>query len=190
MRVVTWFDSSAIVFVNSATNVLSSCVAVARFSSAMVWSWYISVNNDALVCVDCTLAAYPSVFEVLDYLWFSLNALAEWALKLLQVLSSISFWDHSRQSSWYSPHFSMFTYDTETIWAGVYVFCTATDYLFHSICLMKSWKMVLPGIGSFIFRSISWMSSSSSSAYSVIRWVKIWRHMTIANPIIRLDRDL
>ena len=34
----TWPDSSEIVFVISATDVLSDCVAVTRFASARVWS--------------------------------------------------------------------------------------------------------------------------------------------------------
>ena len=38
VRVVTWDDISAIVFVNSATDVLSDFVAVTIFASAIVWS--------------------------------------------------------------------------------------------------------------------------------------------------------
>ena len=45
VRVDIWFESSVIVFVNSATNVLSDCVAVARFASARVWYCYILVNS-------------------------------------------------------------------------------------------------------------------------------------------------
>ena len=77
VRVETWFESSKIAFVNSATEVLLDCVAVARFASARVWSCCISVNSSALACVDCTFAAYPLVFEVLDDLRVSLNALAK-----------------------------------------------------------------------------------------------------------------
>ena len=43
VRVVTWVDRSAIVFINSATDFLLACVAVARFAIAMMWSCYISV---------------------------------------------------------------------------------------------------------------------------------------------------
>ena len=189
-RVATWVESSAIVFVNIVTNVLSACVAVARFTSAMVWSCCISVNNAALACVDFTLAAYPSVSEVLEDLRVSLNTLVKQAFKLLQVLSSLCLRDHSRKSSWYSSHFWMIANGIETIWAGVYRLCTATDSWFHSIRSMNSSKIVSPEIGSFILRSISWMLSSSSSAYSVIRWVKIWKHVTFVKPMIQLDKYL
>ena len=77
VRVVTWDDSSANVFVNSATDVLLDCVLIARFASYMVWSCCISVKNAVLACADCTLAAYPLVFEVLDDLCVYLNTLAK-----------------------------------------------------------------------------------------------------------------
>ena len=77
VRVETWVEISAIVFVNSATNVMSAFVDVAIFYTAMVWSCCILVKNFALACADFTLAAYPSVFEVLDYLRFSLNTLVK-----------------------------------------------------------------------------------------------------------------
>ena len=70
-------ESSTIVFVNGATEVLLACVSVARFTSARVWFFYILVKCDVLACVDCTFEAYPSVFKVLDDLWVSLNALLE-----------------------------------------------------------------------------------------------------------------
>ena len=38
VRVATWLDSSEIVFVNNATEVMSYFVAVAIFASARVWS--------------------------------------------------------------------------------------------------------------------------------------------------------
>ena len=47
VRVVTWDDSSAIVFVKIATNVLLDCVSVTRFASAMLCSCCISANNAA-----------------------------------------------------------------------------------------------------------------------------------------------
>ena len=43
----------------------------------MVWSCCVSVNNAGLACVYCTLAGYPSVFEVLDDLQVYLNTLAK-----------------------------------------------------------------------------------------------------------------
>ena len=66
MRVFTLDDSSAIVFVNSATNIISDFVAIVRVASAMVWSSCILVNNAPLARADFTLAEYPSVLEVLD----------------------------------------------------------------------------------------------------------------------------
>ena len=129
--VFTSDDSFAIAFVNSATNVISACVAVVRFASAMVWSCCILVNNAALVSAYFTLAAYPLVLEVLYYLWISLNALLKRASKLLQVFLSLRSRDHSQKSSWYSPHFSMFAYAIETIWAGVYRFYTVTASWLH-----------------------------------------------------------
>ena len=77
VRVETWVESSAIVFVNSATNVLLDCVYVARFSSTRVWSCCILVKNTALAYAYCTFAAYPLVFEVLDDLWVYLNSLSK-----------------------------------------------------------------------------------------------------------------
>ena len=62
VRLATWLEISEIVFVNSTTEVLSACVAVARFSSATVWSCYNSVKSAALACGVCIFAAYPSVF--------------------------------------------------------------------------------------------------------------------------------
>ena len=77
VRVATWVDISDIVFVNIATEVLSDCVAVARFASTRVWSYCILVNSTALDCDDFTFSAYPLVFRVLDDLWVTLNALAK-----------------------------------------------------------------------------------------------------------------
>ena len=77
VRIETWVESSAILFVNSATDVLSACVVVEIFASARVWSCCILVNRAALACADFTFAAYPLVFEVLDDLQVSLNALAK-----------------------------------------------------------------------------------------------------------------
>ena len=69
--------SSVIVLVKSTTDVLSACVVVAIFANAIMWSCCISVNNAALACADCTLAAYPLVFQVLEDLRVSLNALVK-----------------------------------------------------------------------------------------------------------------
>ena len=77
MRIVTRFDSSANIFFNITKKILSACVDVARFASAMLWSCYILVNKAALDCADCILAAYPLVFDVLDDLRVSLNAPVE-----------------------------------------------------------------------------------------------------------------
>ena len=74
VRVATWLDISDIVFVNSVTDVLSACVAVARFTSARVWSCCLLVKSATLDCEACTIDAYPLVFEVLDDLLVSLNA--------------------------------------------------------------------------------------------------------------------
>ena len=74
VRVATWLESSEIFFVNSATNVMSACVAVTSFDSVRVWSCCISVKSAALACTACTFSAYPLVFEVLDDLQVSLNA--------------------------------------------------------------------------------------------------------------------
>ena len=60
--VATWLDSSEIVFVSSANEVLLAYVAVVRFTSARVWSCYISVKSVALACAACTFAAHTSVF--------------------------------------------------------------------------------------------------------------------------------
>ena len=57
--------------VKIASNVLSDCVAVAIFSNSIVCSCCISTNNATLACVDCTLTAYPLVFEVLEDLCVS-----------------------------------------------------------------------------------------------------------------------
>ena len=190
VRSATWLEISEIVFVNSTTEVLSACVAVARFSSATVWSCYNSVKSAALACAVCIFAAYPSVFEVLDDLCVSLKALSKWALNLLQVFSSLGFRDHFQQSSWYSLHFSMFAYAIRTIWSDVCIFCTAAASWFHSIFSKNSSKRVLPEIGSFVFWYISCTSSYSSSAYSVMRWDKIWKPVTFAKPMIRLERGL
>ena len=104
VRLDTWVGSSLIVLVNSKSKFLPDCVTVAIFASTRVWSCYISVNSAACACADCTFSTYPLFFEVLYYLRVSLNALARWALKLLQVFSSLGFRDHSWQSSWYSPY--------------------------------------------------------------------------------------
>ena len=77
VRVATWLDSYKIVFVNSMTEVLSDCVAVARFASARVWSCCILVKSSALACAACTSDAYPLVFEVIDDLQVSLNTQAK-----------------------------------------------------------------------------------------------------------------
>ena len=50
-------DISEIVFVSSATNVLSACVAVARFARVRVWSCSILVKSAALACAVCMFAA-------------------------------------------------------------------------------------------------------------------------------------
>ena len=57
VRVLTWVESSDIVFVNSVTKVLSACVAVAIFASARVWSCCILVKSSALACAARTFAA-------------------------------------------------------------------------------------------------------------------------------------
>ena len=97
--------SCAIVLVKSGTDVLLDCVVVAIFDNAIVWSCCVNVNNAALPCVDFAFSTYPLVFEVLEDLRVSLNALMKWVLKLLQVLSSLCLRDHSRQLSWYIPIF-------------------------------------------------------------------------------------
>ena len=73
-RVANFLKSSEILFVNSATEVLSACFAVTRFASTRVWSCCILVKSAALAYADCTCAAYTLVFEVLDDIWVSLNA--------------------------------------------------------------------------------------------------------------------
>ena len=55
--VANWPDSSEIVFVSSANEVLLAYVAVVRFTSARVWSCYISVKSVALACADCIFSA-------------------------------------------------------------------------------------------------------------------------------------
>ena len=77
VRVAAWLDSYEIVFVNSATKVMSEFVAVAIFASARVWSHCILVKSATLACAECTFTAYPSVFEVLDEFWVSLKARAK-----------------------------------------------------------------------------------------------------------------
>ena len=77
VRVETWVESSVIVFVNSATQVLLACVTVSIFTSTRVWFYCISVNSAALTCEDCTFDAYPLVFKVLNDLWVFLNDLAK-----------------------------------------------------------------------------------------------------------------
>ena len=72
--VATWLDSSDIVFVSSATDVMLACVPVARFASTRVCSCCTLVKSAALACAACTFAAQPSVFQVLDDLWVSLKA--------------------------------------------------------------------------------------------------------------------
>ena len=83
----TWPESFEIVFVSSATNVLSACVVVARFVSTRVWSCCILVNSSALDCAACTCATYSLVLEVLETLLVSLKAQAKWALKFPHFLS-------------------------------------------------------------------------------------------------------
>ena len=77
VRVVTWLEILEIVFFNSATENVSSCVAIAIFASARVWSCCILVKIAALACADFTLASYPSVFKVMDDIQVSLNTLAK-----------------------------------------------------------------------------------------------------------------
>ena len=81
-----WLESSEIVFVSRATDVLSACVAVAIFTSARVWSCCMSVNSSAFAYAACTCAPYPSVLEVLEYLLVSLKARAKRVLKFTHVL--------------------------------------------------------------------------------------------------------
>ena len=131
VRWATCIDSSDIVFMRSATDVLSACVAVARFASARVWYYWILVKSATLACAACTCDTQPLVFEVLEGIQVSLKSQVKWALKLLHVLSLRALRDHSWQSSWYSPHFSMFAYAIETIWSSEYGFCTANASWFH-----------------------------------------------------------
>ena len=83
----TWLDSSKIVFVSSATDVVLACAEVARFASARVWSCCISVNSSAFACAACTCDTHSSVLEVLEDLLVSLKAQAKWVLKFPHVLS-------------------------------------------------------------------------------------------------------
>ena len=99
--------SSEIIFVISATDVLSSCVAVTRFASANVWSCCILVNSSEFSCAAFTCATYPSVLEVIEDLLVSLKARAKWALKFPHVLSLRVLHDRSWKLSWYRPHLSM-----------------------------------------------------------------------------------
>ena len=82
-----WPDSSEIVFVSSATDVLSACVAVKGFACATVWSCYILVKIYAFSCSACLCATYPSVLEVLEVLLVFLKAREKCALKFPHVLS-------------------------------------------------------------------------------------------------------
>ena len=82
----TWPDSSEIVYVSSATDVLSACVAVTRFASARVCSCCILVKISRFACAACTCAMYPLVLEVLEDLLVSLKDRAKWALKFPHVL--------------------------------------------------------------------------------------------------------
>ena len=91
VRWATWLDISDIVFVRITTDVLSTCVAVAIFASARVWSCCISVRSSALACAACTCAAQPSIFEVLEDLWVSLKTRAKWALEFLHVYCFVFF---------------------------------------------------------------------------------------------------
>ena len=77
VRLATWLDSSDIVFVSSKTDVMSDCVAFARFASARVWSCCISVKSSALACAACMFAAHPLVFEVLEDLRVSFKDIAK-----------------------------------------------------------------------------------------------------------------
>ena len=88
VRLVTWDDSSAIVFVNSAINFLSDCVAIARFASAMVWYCCILVNNAVLDCEDCTLAAYPS-FSKFKFNWCGFLVKIKQCGKFKNVISNV-----------------------------------------------------------------------------------------------------
>ena len=99
VRSATWPDRSEIVLVSSATDVLSACLAVARFASTRVWYCCISANNYEFACAGCTCATHPSVWEVLEDLLVSLKARAKWALKFPHVLSLRVLRDQSRQSS-------------------------------------------------------------------------------------------
>ena len=78
----------------------------------------------------------------------------------------------------------------DKIWAGVYGFWTATASWFHSNCLLNSSKTCCLKLVPSSFYRFFWMSSSSSSAYSVIRWVNICRHVTFVKPMIWLNSDL
>ena len=82
VRWAIWLDSSDIVFVISATDVLSDCVAVARFASTRVWSFCVSVKSSALAYAACMFSAYPLVFEVLDDLQVSLKDPSEVSLEV------------------------------------------------------------------------------------------------------------
>ena len=93
----TWLESSEIVFVSSATNVLSACVAVARLASAWVWYCCISVNSSAFACAACTCATYLSFLEVFEDILVSLKARAKWVLKFTHVLSLRGLREQSRQ---------------------------------------------------------------------------------------------
>ena len=129
----TWLDSSEIVFVSRATEVLSSCVAVARFASSRVWSYCISVKKCHIGL--CGVHVCCISFGLWG-LWWSLGLLEgsnEVSIEIDPGFSSLGFRENSWKSSWYSPHFSMFAWAIETIWWGVYGFCTATAYWFHSI---------------------------------------------------------
>ena len=95
-----WLEISEIVFVSSATDVLSASVAVARLASARVWSYCILVNSSSYACAACTCTTYPSVLEVLEDLLVSLKARAKWDLKFLHVLSLRVLRDQSWQLSW------------------------------------------------------------------------------------------
>ena len=96
----TWLDSSGIVSVISATDVLLACVAVAIFASVRVWSCCILVNSSSFAFAACTCATYPSVLEILEALLVSLKAQSKWVLKFPHVLSLRVLRDQLRKLSW------------------------------------------------------------------------------------------
>ena len=96
----TWLESSEIVFVSSANNVLSAYVAVVRFASARVYSCLISVNSYAFACASYMYAIYPLVLEFLEDLLISLKARSKWVLKFPHVLLLRVLRNQLRKLSW------------------------------------------------------------------------------------------